>query len=378
VKIALIRQRYNAYGGAERFIERAAVALQAGGSISLSLIVRQWQGGQRTTELVPCDPFYLGRTWRDWSFARAACREVALGQYDLVQSHERIACCDIFRAGDGVHAQWLANRERVLGAAGRLAQRASPWHRYTLAAERRLFSSSRLKAVICNSRMVAAEVQTHFGLAPEKLQVIYNGVDLAQFHPNAEAGKAVRAGLGVPDDSMMYLLVGSGFERKGVSQLLQSFARMDEGARNRACVAVVGQDRKATAMHSLARRLGIADRVHFPGPQRDIAAWYAAADCFVLPTLYDPFPNAVLEAMACGLPVITSSQCGAAELLEPGLTGWSCDALDGAALAGHMSALEPAQARRMGAQARALAERFPLEATAEQLTSLYRRLLGMA
>ncbi len=383
MKIALIRQRYNAFGGAERFIERAAATLQAGGSISLSLIARQWKGGQDgqdTAGLVPCDPFYLGRTWRDWSFARAACREVARGQYDLVQSHERIACCDIFRAGDGVHAQWLINRERVLGTAACLAQRASPWHRYTLAAERRLFASRRLKAVICNSRMVAEEVQAHFGLAAEKLQVIYNGVDLAQFHPGlrAEARKSVRASLGVPADSMMFLLVGSGFERKGVSQLLQSFARMDEGARNKACVVVVGRDRKAAAMHALARRLGIAGQVYFPGPQRDIAAWYAAADCFVMPALYDPFPNAALEAMACGLPVITSTQCGAAELLEPGRTGWSCDALDGAALAGHMSALEPLQARRMGEEARALAERFPLEATAEQLTSLYRRLLGMS
>lgn len=379
MKIALIRQRYNAYGGAERFIERAAAALQAGGSISLSLIARQWKGGQGMAQLVPCNPFYLGRTWRDWSFARAACREVARGQYDLVQSHERIACCDIFRAGDGVHAQWLANRERVLGAAGRLAQRASPWHRYTLAAERRLFSSPKLKAVICNSRMVAGEVQARFGLASEKLQVIYNGVDLAQFHPGSrvEAGRAVRANLGVPEDSMMFLLVGSGFERKGVPQLLRSFARMDKGARSRACLVVVGQDRKAAAMHALARQLGIAERVHFPGPQRDIAAWYAAADSFVLPALYDPFPNAVLEAMACGLPVITSTQCGAAELLEPGRTGWSCDALDVGALAGHMSALEPAQARCMGEEARGLAERFPMESTAEQLTGLYRRLLGV-
>lgn len=379
MKIALIRQRYNAYGGAERFIERAAAALQAGGSISLSLIARQWKGGQGAAELVPCDPFYLGRTWRDWSFARGACRKVSRGHYDLVQSHERIACCDIFRAGDGVHAQWLANRERVLGTAGRLAQRASPWHRYTLAAERRLFSSPRLKAVICNSRMVAGEVQSHFGLVPEKLQVIYNGVDLAHFHPGlrAEAHKSVRAGLGVPGDAMMFLLVGSGFERKGVAQLLQSFARMDESARSKACVVVVGEDRKAAAMHTLARQLGIADRVYFPGPQRNIAAWYAAADCFVLPTLYDPFPNAALEAMACGLPVITSTQCGAAELLEAGCNGWTCDALDVAALASHMSELEPVQAQRMGAEARALAERFPSEATAEQLAVLYRRLLGM-
>ena len=377
MKIALIRQRYNAYGGAERFIERAAAALRAEGSLSLSLIARDWQGGHGEAELVKCDPPYVGRTWRDWSFARSACEAIARGQYDLVQSHERIACCDIFRAGDGVHAQWLDNRERVLGSAARWAQAASPWHRYTLAAERRLFSSPRLKAVICNSRMVAEEVRRHFGLVPEKLHVIYNGVDLSQFHPGLqqEARASIRARLGVPAEAMMFLFVGSGFERKGVPQLLEAFARMAAAPEGKVCLVIVGQDRKAAAMQARAQALGLADRVFFPGPQRDIAAWYAAADCFVLPTLYDPFPNAVLEAMASGLPVITSAQCGAAELLEADRTGWVCDALDCAALAGHLSALDPAKARRMGAEARKLAERFPLEATARQLTDLYRRLL---
>lgn len=377
MKIALIRQRYNAFGGAERFIERAAAALNAEASLSLSLIAREWQGGHGAAELVKCDPPYLGRTWRDWSFARSACEAIARGHYDLVQSHERIACCDIFRAGDGVHAQWLANRERTLGAAARWVQRASPWHRYTLAAERRLFSSSRLKAVICNSRMVAGEVRRRFGVAAAKLHIIYNGVDLAQFHPGLqqEARAVVRARLGVPAEAMMFLFVGSGFERKGVPQLLEAFAGMDPAAAGKARLVIVGQDRKAAAMQARAHALGLAGRVFFPGPQRDIAAWYAAADCFVLPTLYDPFPNAVLEALACGLPVITSTQCGAAELLEAGRTGWACDALDSSALAGHLSALDPVRARHMGAEARVLAERFPLEATARQLTDLYRRLL---
>jgi UDP-glucose:(heptosyl)LPS alpha-1,3-glucosyltransferase len=131
-------------------------------------------------------------------------------------------------------------------------------------------------------------------------------------------------------------------------------------------------------MQLRARELGVAAKVFFPGPQRDVAAWYAAADCFVLPTLYDPFPNAVLEAMACGLPVITSTQCGAAELLEPGRTGWACDALDSTSLACHLSTLAPAQAGRMGMEARKLAERFPLDGTARQLTDLYRRLLAPA
>lgn len=373
MKIALIRQRYNAFGGAERFVERAVEALATEGSTTMTLLARSWSGETSGAGFLRCDPYYVGRTWRDWSFARAACAAVSAGAFDLVQSHERIACCDIYRAGDGVHAQWLENRSRVLGPAARLVQSVSPWHRYTLAAERRLFASPRLKAVICNSRMVADEVKRHFGVDESRLELIYNGVDLDRFHPRLKAQhrSAVRAQLGIPESDMMFLFVGSGFERKGVPALLEAFSRAGGSAH----LVIVGADRRASALQSRAQSLGIAARAHFPGPQRDIAAWYAAADCFVLPTLYDPFPNAVLEAMACGLPVITSRQCGAAELITPGREGWSCDAWDIDALSGHLSSLDVDQARQMGLAARLLAERFPLDIMAAQLVALYRRLL---
>ena len=378
MKIALIRQRYNAFGGAERFVERAVQALAAEGSTALTLLARSWSGEAGGAEFLRCDPFFIGRTWRDWSFARAACRAAAKGDFDLVQSHERIACCDIYRAGDGVHAQWLENRTHVLGPVGRLAQRLSPWHRHTLAAERRLFASSRLKAVICNSRMVANEVRRLFGVDEARVELIYNGVDLERFHPRLkdEFRSTLRARLGIPADAMMFLMVGSGFERKGVPALLEAFARVPVGVDGAAHLVVMGADRRAVAMQVRAEALGIAARTHFPGPQRDVAAWYSAADCFVLPTLYDPFPNAALEAMACGLPVITSRQCGTAELIEAGREGWACDAWDIEALAGHLAALDVDQARHMGRAARVLAERFPLDAMAAQLVALYRRLLA--
>ena len=376
MKIALIRQRYNAFGGAERFIERTLAALAGESDVSLTLLARQWQGESALAAVQLCDPFYVGRTWRDRSFARAACKAVSAGGFDLVQSHERIACCDIFRAGDGVHAQWLANRGRALGGLARLAHLASPWHRYTLAAERRLFSSAKLKAVICNSRMVADEVLRHFQVDAAKLHVIYNGVDLDRFHPRLKIQwrDVIRTRLGIPADAMMFLLVGSGFERKGVPILLEAFARLESV--NDRYLVIVGADRKTEALKKRAQALGIAAQTRFTGPQQDVAHWYAAADCFVLPTLYDPFPNAALEAMACGLPVITSLQCGAAELIEAGRNGWVCDALDAVALAAHLSGLDPALARRAGAEARTLAERFPLDAMAAELVVLYRRLLA--
>ena len=372
MKLALIRQRYNPYGGAERFVSRALAGLEGSG-VRVSVVARDWEraGGG---DFIRCDPFYLGRLWRDWSFARAACRTIGARQFDLVQANERIACCDIYRAGDGVHAQWLENRARATGTLARMLTRLNPYHAYTLAAEHRLFGSPRLKAVICNSHMVAGEIRRRFGFAEKKLHVIYNGVDLEHFHPRVrdEHRAPMRARLRIAEDAMAFLFVGVGFQRKGVPQLLDAFARLaDRGDR----LVIVGTDRSQRAMHSRAARLGIADRVTFAGGQDDVRPWYGMADCLVLPTLYDPFPNAALEAMACGLPLITSTTCGAAEIVVEGQNGYVCDALDTVALADHMYRMRPRAAAELGRQARERSLEFDLKAMVGRLLDLYRELL---
>ena len=122
--------------------------------------------------------------------------------------------------------------------------------------------------------------------------------------------------------------------------------------------------------------LGIAPRVHFAGSQKDVTRWYGAADCFVLPTLYDPFPNAALEAMASGLPVITTSQCGAAEFVEEGVGGTVCEAGDVVGLSlGMRKISEVAGAEVMGRAARAAVSGLGTELMATQLAALYRSLV---
>jgi|PersoiStandDraft_1058852.scaffolds.fasta_scaffold06125_4 UDP-glucose:(heptosyl)LPS alpha-1,3-glucosyltransferase len=381
MKIALVRQRYNPYGGAERFVERAMTALAAQ-DVELTLLARAWSGETgsggagpgNAWRMIRCDPFYIGRVWRDWSFARAVCAALKSHSFDLVQSHERIACCDVYRAGDGVHRQWLANRKRAAGAWERIALALNPYHWYTLAAERRLFESPTLRAVICNSNMVKEEVRRHFGLAESKLRVIYSGVDLAAFHPDLRQTWRARkrAELGIADAVMVFLFVGSGFRRKGLPQLLRALS----GVRD-AHLVVVGADKELPQLRRTAEQAKLSGRVHFTGGQEDVKPWYGMADCFVLPTLYDPFPNAALEAMACGLPLVTSLQCGAAELIESGVEGYVCrDALDVVELARCLSlAAAPGQARRMGAAARRKVEPFSLDGMAQQLTRLYSDLL---
>ncbi len=370
MRLALVRQRYSAYGGAERFIERALGALGERG-VAVTVLAREWIGDPGG--VVRCDPFYVGRLWRDWSFARAVCREIARRPFELVQSHERIDCCDIYRAGDGVHAQWLENRRAALGPLGRFGLALNPYHRYVLAAERRLFASPRLRAVICNSRMVRDEIRARFGTPQERLHVIYNGIDTEAFHPRLREAhrSAMRHKLGIPREAPVHIFVGAGFERKGAFRLIEAFAR---SGRRDSHLVVVGRDKAQARAERLASSRGIASRVHFAGAQEDVRPWYAAADSFVLPSLYDPFPNAALEAMACGLPVITTPQCGTAELIVEGVNGFVVEALAVDALADRLARLDVPTAQEMGRRARERVEGFSLQPMAERLLTLYRSL----
>jgi len=369
--VALVRSRFDAFGGAERFVQSAIAALKAQGA-SLTLVTRRWPDNDGTAIIV--DPFHLGSLWRDRSFARAACAALAKRRFDLVQSHERIACCDVYRAGDGVHAEWLAQRARVQSPLARLVTSLSPHHRYLLEAERRLFTAARLKAVICNSEMVRAEIARRFSTPAEKLVVIRNAVDGARFHPGlrAEMGEAVRQQVAIPRDSTVFAYVGSGFERKGVGPFLRALARRREPAWG----IIVGRDKRAARYGALSVKLGIAARVRFVGGISDVRPFLAAADAFVLPTLYDPFPNAALEAMAAGLPVVTSTKCGAAEVVREGESGFVRDALDIDGLADCLDRLDPATAGRMGEAAREAVAPLTPEAMGREYLALYERLLA--
>ena len=392
MKIAFVRARYSAHGGAERFAARAIEALGGVDRIEVSILARRWnsEGGPMdavdapgavpaaATRVIRCDPFYLGSTWRDASFAAAVRKRLAEERFDLVQSHERIVGLPIYRAGDGVHAAWLERRGRSLSRLRRAALAVDGHHRYLLRTERAMFEHPALDAVICNSRLVSNEIATRFAIDPVKLVLIRNGVDVERFRPDASGSMRgrTRSALGLGAQTPTFVLVGSGFERKGVALALDALADTAD-----AVLLVVGADKHARRYRERAASLGLASRVRFVGAVDDPRPFLAAADAFVLPTLYDPFPNAALEAWACGLPVLTSTASGAAELVEEGVNGWVVDAYDRAPLATAMRQAAGRDAARIETMARAArATALPLSLTvlADRLGALYRRLLDRA
>jgi len=369
VRIALVRQRYNPYGGAERFVERALEALERCGA-EVTLITREW-GNAGARRVLRVDPPYVGNLWRDAGFARAARAAWRRERFDLVQSHERIPGCDVYRAGDGVHRQWLEYRLAGAARLERLRVRANPYHSYVCEAERRMFEHPGLRAVVCNSRMVREDILRHFRIAAEKLHVIYNGVDLEHFHPEhrsvlrAEARLALDCG----GEDALFLFVGSGFERKGLGCAIDALALAGD-ARMR--LAVAGRDRASERFAERVCAAGLSERVRLLGAVEDVRPLYAAADCFILPSLYDPFPNAALEALAMGVPAVVSRRCGTAELVREGENGWICEPNDPAGLAARLrTAAAAARAERMLPAARSAAERFGIDEMAKRLSELY-------
>jgi UDP-glucose:(heptosyl)LPS alpha-1,3-glucosyltransferase len=280
----------------------------------------------------------------------------------------------IFRAGDGVHAAWLDHRARDQSALARLAVRLSPFHRFIIRQEAAMLAAPELRAVICNSQMVREEMRRYYDVPDSKLVVIENGVDLGAFSPDVatEWRQQQREALGLDSEVPVFLYVGSGFARKGVPQLIAALARCSNRYSR---LVIVGEDKHAAAYQRQAGQLGIAQRVLFAGPQKDVRPFYGMADAFVLPTRYDPMPNAALEALACGLPTITSTTCGIAARVHNGENGFVCDALDVDALARYFDTLAaPGKAHAMREAARASVADLDLERMAGQLLGLYLRL----
>ncbi|KAA8725585.1 glycosyltransferase family 4 protein [Ewingella americana] len=370
-RLALVRQKYRPDGGAERFVSRALEALEDQ-DLDLSVITREWQGDVNPNwHIHLCDPMKWGRVSRERGFANAARKIWQQEKFDIVQSHERIPGCDIYRAGDGVHRRWLLQRSRLLPAWRGKRLLTDRFHSYVMRAEQEMYAAPELKSVICNAQMIKNEIMADFGLPDEKITVIYNAIDNQKFLPATEALRhQLRQQFNIPQQAHCLIFVGSGFERKGLEAAIRAVAPTDS------ILLVVGQDKDEKRYRGLAQSLGCEQRIRFMGVQKQTLPFYQAADALLLPTLYDPFPNVILEAMSCGLPVITSQTCGGAEFIQQGVNGFVFDALDVKSLAESIQELPViALGSDMAEAARArVIEETPARLSG-QLLDLYRRIL---
>jgi len=374
MKVALARYGYSPHGGAERYLDGLLAGLRSAG-IPMRLLCASWEGeGASGVPLVrlsvPRKPVPL----RLFLFARAV-REWARAHPDwLLFSLERIPGAEVYRAGDGCHAEWL-ERKRPLHPISWPLGALRPLNLAYLHLEKAMFASGRLRAVIANSDRGREEIVRRFGLPPERIAVVRNGVDAALFPPERRetAAAALRGRLEIPAGVPVFLFVGSGFARKGVGVLARAAVRLSRTGRSFR-VVVVGKGDPAPYRRML-RGGGAEDRIVFTGPVAGAADFYLGADAFVFPTVYEPFSNACLEAMAAGLPVVTTTVNGASEVLRDGESGFVLsDPQDDALLAERMEALlDGTLRRRMGPAARRAAETLTPERNVSETLAVLSR-----
>jgi UDP-glucose:(heptosyl)LPS alpha-1,3-glucosyltransferase len=337
MRIAFVRRAWSPTGGAEHYLNRLATQLRGRGHECVLLCEHWTQGPESAFADVERFPVQAPAWLRPKAFADAVnVRLAAKGEtlFDLVFSLERGIRAHVYRAGDGVHREWLRRRARAAPFLGFWRNWTNPKNHVVLALERATFHPDNTRRVIANSALVRRDIEAHFGFPAERIDVVPNGVDAAFFGSGDRA--AGRKALGWHPEEIVCLLVGAGAERKG------------HAAAREAC-------RRAGA----DIRLAVIDEP----PPCSMPDLYAAADMFLLPTIYDPFANVTLEAMAAGLPVVTTAANGGSEALRPGTDGFVVkDPTDVAEMASCLCLLkDPVRRRKMGEAARQQAAHYSLE-----------------
>lgn len=233
--------------------------------------------------------------------------------------------------------------------------------------------------ITANSQAGISALQRQ-GYAVDKLRLLRNGVDTALFSPNGQPGQQtqIRSSLHISPDTLLLGMVARLDYPKDYATLLNAIRIVVDAGFDVHCL-IIGTGPHRARLESLASDLGIAALVHFLGERTDVSCLLQSLDVFAFSSLWEGMPNAVLEAMACGLPVVASDVAGTAEAVVDGVTGFLTPAGDADALADRILQLlrDPKLRAAMGEAGRARAVAgFSMEAMVAQTIGLYDELLA--
>jgi UDP-glucose:(heptosyl)LPS alpha-1,3-glucosyltransferase len=319
MRIGLVFSGCHPRGGVERVIWEAAIHLCrrhkvtviAGESDPLpedvSLLTVEYRRGS------PLEPL---------RFRAAAARAMEGKSFDVVVSFGANCPPGEVLVVQSVHRAWLKRGTSV--RIGRvpipaLTRRVLPRHRVMLLAETQLFRRAPSATVVAVSEGVAEDLEHYYHVPSSLIRVIPNGFSPSQCSAERrrELRPVWRERLGLSDSDIALLLVANEWHRKGLGTVLRAMDRVGD---SRLQLLLVGRQ-EPTQYDGLIERLGLRSRVRWFGVASDVAEYHAAADLFVMPTTYEPFGNVIVEALASGLPVITSALAGAASAVQDGHNG---------------------------------------------------------
>ena len=316
--IALVRRCYSLKkAGAERYCVNLSRQLQRLGH-RVTIIGEEIDPDLRDSiEFLPVKVNHFASWTKNRSFADNVNKVVQQHKFDIVHGLSRTPAVDTFRVTDPLQAHWLNVFYR-----NQLVRRLQDWnprHRTILDIERSVYHSATVRRYITQSKLDTRLLVEYYGVPEEKIVRVCNGVDTLQFQPQARQESAVvREELGVQPGEPLLVFASMDFRRKGLGSLLKTLTL----CRTPGVKLLVLGNGDCQTYGKLATQLGLKDRVIFAGRKSAMARYYGAGDLFVLPTIYEPFPNVNLEAMGCGTPVLTSATAGGADIIREGENGY--------------------------------------------------------
>jgi UDP-glucose:(heptosyl)LPS alpha-1,3-glucosyltransferase len=317
-------------GGCERYIAALARRLVADGH-TVHLYACRWDADvlPSATEYhllrAPRGPRFL----RPWLFGAACERALRSAHHDLSIGFNKTWGQDILYPQGGLHVasaecNLRKHRRPLARRLGRWVKRFDPAHWSFSRLERRQYLGAKRSLVVVNSHMVRRHFERFYNFSPNDVRVIHSAIDSADFREEDRPRQRFewRQRWGIGPEETVALFIAMNYRLKGLVPLLEAVRLLPRDKPFR--LLVVG-DPSTNTFERQARRLGIVDRVCFAGYFSNTRHCYFAADFFVHPTFYDPCSLVVLEALACGLPVITSRFNGASEFLTPPNEGYVID-----------------------------------------------------
>jgi len=361
-------------GGAERYTIDLAAALAAGGH-DVSLLATTFADGQLppTVKRVDVPASASTRAGRYRQALIAIDGLTRPGNFEIVHAMLPIGRCDVYHPHAGLAVD--------SGNEGGLATRLFNPRRSMMAhVERQLLGSASPPVVLCLSDAMRTDVARRYPSLPaDRTATLFNAVDLNRFDPG-RADITTWTSPTVPSGTPVFAVVAQDFGRKGVATAIAALAQLPRtGAApfDAPRLVVAGGDR-AGSYQGVARRLGIADRVIFTGTLPDVRPLYRAAQALLLPTHSDPCSLVVLEALAMGVPVITTRCNGASEIMTDGTHGYILDDPDDVpALAARMGTILAPQVRSaMAAACLGLRPRLSFDTHVQSLLAIYQTVAG--
>jgi glycosyltransferase involved in cell wall biosynthesis len=348
-------------GGAETMLIELCEALRARGhTVSTVGPARGvgWLSSRLRDAGFERDTFSIRRPI-DWRCLRGLIQVLRARRVDVIHSHEFTMA--VYGAAA---ARWLGI-PHVITMHG--SEHVTEKRRRRLALRWAFRASAHAVGV---SNYTTAHLRARLGLPAGVIQTIPNGIP---HRPGNRA--AARRGLALDDDETLLLAVGSLIVLKGHAQLIRALANAHPTPNVRWRLAIAGQGVERDRLIALAEQQGVADRVQLLGQRRDVSDLHAAADIFVMPSLWEGLPLALLEAMDAGTAIVASQTSGIPEAITDGVEGLLTPPGDEAALTAAIVRLllDPAERARLGAAARTRARtQFSMDRMVGEYEALYR------